>query len=400
MKSHLITMLAVLTLNITASAYTPPKTPVTFVLNSNKLNTTKTKIWNKDAAVMDAYKQLLKDAGKALKEGPFSVMEKKQVPPSGDKHDFMSLAPYHWPDPSKPDGLPYIRKDGQTNPEVKDFSDKEYMPRMCEAAYTLSLAYFFSGDEQYAEHAAKLLKVWFLNENTKMNPNLNFAQAMKGSNDGRGAGIIDSRHFIKIVDAIGLLKGSKYWKEQDQNGMKQWFSSFLNWMHASKNGQHEIKTLNNHGTYFDAIRLSLALFVDSTDLANRIVLNVQSRLDNQMDEEGKFPKEMARTIALHYSTFNLNAFFMIASMAERVNIDLWNYTSPSGKSLKNGFNFLYPYITKKKDWTGSQIKDFDYADGYPVLLQAADKFKCKSCRQDVQNLAGEKALRLRHNLLY
>src|SRR5688572_22934036 len=155
-----------------------------FVLDAKTLKTNKAGIQNKKANLIPAYKQLVKDADKALKEGPFSVMEKKNDPPSGDKHDYMSLAPYFWPDPSKPNGLPYIRKDGQTNPEVKEYKDKEYMPKMCELVYTLSLAYYFSGNEVYAEHAAKLLKTWFLDPATRMNPNLNYAQAIKGENEG------------------------------------------------------------------------------------------------------------------------------------------------------------------------------------------------------------------------
>ena len=212
----------------------PGRTPTVFILNADVLKKNKAAIAIKDAALLPAYKKLLKDADKALKEGPFSVMEKKNNPPSGDKHDYMSLAPYFWPDPSKPDGLPYIRKDGQTNPEVKEYKDKEYQPKLCEMVNTLGLAYYFSNDEKYAEHAATLLKVWFLNPETKMNPNLNFGQAIKGVNTGRGAGLIDVRHYMKLIDAIGLLHRSKHWTEKDQQGMKDWFAAFLHW-HQRRN---------------------------------------------------------------------------------------------------------------------------------------------------------------------
>lgn len=311
----------------------------------------------------------------------------------------MSLAPYFWPDSSKPNGLPYIRKDGQTTPEVKEYKDKEYMPKLCELVQTLSLAYYFSNEEKYAEHAAELLKVWFLNPETKMNPNLNYAQAIKGVNEGRGAGLIDSRHFIKLVDAIDLLKGSKYWTDKDQQGMKRWFAQFLNWMQTSKNGRHEMNAKNNHGTWYDAQRLALALFIDSADLAKKIVTSAEHRLDYQMDEQGKFPKEMERTIALHYNVFDLNAFFLIAAMAEKINLDLWHYLTPSGKSLKKGFDFLYPYITKEKPWFGQQIKDFDFEEAYGLLTAASAKYNCKKCKQAVDDLAGDKAKRLRWNLL-
>lgn len=377
-----------------------PGKPVVFALNLQALKNNKAKINNKDAQVMRAYKQLLSDAGKAMKFGPVSVMEKTNLPPSGDKHDYMSLAPYFWPDPSKADGLPYIRKDGQTNPEVKDYKDKEYMPELCDVVHTLALAYYFSDDPSYAEHAAKLLRVWFLDEATRMNPNLNFAQAIKGVNNGRGAGLIDSRHFIKVVDAIGLLQSSTHWKQKDQEGMKQWFAAFLNWMQTSPVGMDELDAPNNHGAWYDAQRLSMALFIDSTQLAKRIVLSAMDRLDKQMNDKGRFPKEMERTISLHYTTFVMNAFFTIAQMAEKIDMNFWTFTSPSGKSLKKGFDELLPYVLQEKQWDGPQIKEFNYADAYLLLKEGAVRYSCKKCDEGVKSIAADKAERMRINLFY
>jgi hypothetical protein len=374
--------------------------PTVFALNVEALERNKSRVQAKSADIAPAYKLLLKDADKALQFVPVSVMEKKNNPPSGNKHDYMSLAPYFWPDPSKADGLPYIRKDGQTNPEVKEYKDKEYMPQLCANVHTLALAYYFSGEKMYAEHAAKLLRTWFLDPATKMNPNLRYAQAIKGVNEGRGAGLIDSRHFIKIIDAIGLLQGSKYWKIEDQKGMKQWFADFLHWMQTSENGIDEMNAKNNHGAWYDAQRLSMALFIDSTELAEKIIWNAAGRLDKQMDDTGKFPAEMERTISLHYTRFVLDAFFTIAAMAEKTGIDLWNHTTPSGKSLKKAFEALKPYIIMEKQWEGQQIKEFEYGEAYPMLMEAAARFRCKDCEQAVKNLAGDKASRLRINLLY
>lgn len=374
--------------------------PRVFVLNSSTLQKAKSAIGGKDAALMPAYKKLLRDADKALLIGPFSVMEKKNNPPSGDKHDYMSLAPYHWPDPTKKDGLPYIRKDGQTNPEVLEYKDKEYMPKLCEAVYALGLAYYFSGDEKYAAHAATLMKVWFLNADTKMNPNLNYAQAIKGVNTGRGAGLIDARHFMKLIDGIGLLKGSKQWTNAEQTGMQTWFSDFLSWMQTSEIGKDEMDAKNNHGTYYDALRLSIALFTGRAVEAKAIVANAVKRLDSQMDAEGKFPLEMERTIALHYNVFDLHAFYMIASMAEHTGFDLWNYTGPQGASLKKGFTYFHPFLTKKKDWTGQQIKPFEWEEGYPLLLLSAKKFGCADCVNEVKTLEGTETEKLREWLIY
>lgn len=371
-----------------------------FVLDINALDRNKTAVKNLDPAVMPAYKILIKDANKALEYGPVSVMEKVHTPPSGNRHDYMSLAPYHWPDPSKPGGLPYIRKDGQTNPEVKDYKDKEYMPKLCGYVETLALAYFMSDDNVYAEHAAKLLRVWFLDTATRMNPNLKYAQAIKGVNEGRGAGLIDSRHFVKLIDAIGLLKKSKSWKAADQKGMQQWFADFLNWMQTSKTGIDELNAKNNHGAWYDAQRLAMALFIDSMDLARRVITNATGRLDYQADDNGFFPAEMARTISLHYSAFVMDAFFIIANMSEKTGFDFWDYTTPSGKSLRKSFDVHKPFFSQEKNWQGEQIKEYDMEDGYMILMEGAKHFKCRDCTQAVQRLAGEKGPRLRYNLLY
>lgn len=399
MKYLLFASLLFLTILANANG-TPAQTPSVYILNGDVLSKKKAAINTKNAMLMPAYKKLLKDADKALLEGPFSVMEKKNNPPGGDKHDYMSLAPYFWPDPSKPDGLPYMRKDGQTNPEVKEYKDKEYLPKLSAMMETLSLAYYFSGDEKYAAHAAKLLEVWFLNADTKMNPNMNFSQAIKGQNTGRGAGLIDARNFLRIIDGIGLLKDSKSWTAADQKGTEKWFADFLAWMQTSPIGQDELDAPNNHGAYYDVLRLAIASFTANKAAAKGIIENAKKRLDSQMDAEGKFPKEMERTIALHYNIFCLHAFFMIASMAEKQGVDFWHYTSPSGATLKKAFDYFHPYLTKEKEWTGQQINPFDFGEGYPILLTAADKFNCKNCRDEVAKLEGTEAPKLRANLMY
>ena len=401
MKRFLLYFIAITSLGCNRSlASGQPANPSVFALNPAVLEKNKSRINAKDDKLMPAYKLLLKDADKALEFGPVSVMEKTNRPPSGNKHDYMSLAPYYWPDPSKPDGLPYIRKDGQTNPEVKEYKDKEYLPKLCESVYTLSLAYYFSSEKVYAEHAAKLLRVWFLDTATRMNPNLNFGQAMKGTNTGRGAGLIDTRHLVKVVDAIGLLKSSKYWTQQDQQGMQAWFTEFLNWMQTSKIGKDEMDADNNHGAWYDAQRLAMSLFIKDNEQVKKIIASAQDRLDKQMDNDGRFPKELQRTISLHYSTFVMNAFFVIPQMADNAGIDLWNYTSPSGKSLRKAFDALRPYLAQEKTWEGQQIKDFDYEDGYSLLMEGATRYNCRDCRETVVRIAGDKAARLRTNLIY
>lgn len=376
------------------------KEPLVYALDASVLKIKKQQIQSKDPAVIAAYNALLKTADKSLEFGPVSVMEKTNVPPSGDKHDYMSLAPYYWPNPETANGLPYIRKDGQTNPEVKEYKDKEYMPKLCAEVHNLGLAYYFSGDEKYAAHAATLVKVWFLDEATKMNPNLNFGQAMKGHNTGRGAGLIDTRHFVKLIDGIGLLEGSPNWKPADRNGMKTWFAAFLNWMETSEIGLDEMATKNNHGAWYDAQRLSMALLIGDTKKAETIATSALTRLDLQMNNDGLFPKELERTISLHYSTFVMDAFFNLAQMATHTNVDLWNSVTTSGKSMKKAFDVLKPYLAKEKEWTGTQIKPFQFEDGYALLLEGSKRFNCNNCAAVVKNLAAEKSTKLKELLLY
>jgi hypothetical protein len=347
------------------------------------------KVRSKDPALMPAYEQLIQDADKLLDYAPVSVMQKAAFPPSGDQHDYMSIAPYFWPDSSKPNGLPYINRDGVVNPEVRQYTDKTNMPIVCENIYLLSLAYYFSSDEKYARHASTLAEVWFLDPATRMNPNLNYGQAVKGVIDGRAEGLIDSRFFIWAIDGIRLLQTSKYWTPGNQTSLKQWFSAFLTWMQTSRIGQKEMNARNNHGVWYDAQALAMALFVDSLDLADRIVQRAASRLDQQMDTSGLFPLELTRTTSLHYSVFILNAFTIVAQLSEQTHTNLWTTKTPSGKSLGKAFQAILPYITGERSWPWPQIHGFNYFNAVPLLVADRARFQCPSCLDALQHIEGK-----------
>ena len=362
-----------------------------FIKDRNALVTNKAKLKSGNQNLIPAFNKLVKDADALLSKVPTSVMEKKQTPPSGDMHDYMSLAIYFWPDPSKSDGLPYIRKDGQINPEVDDYKDKSNMIWMSRDVEVLALAYYFSDDNKYAEKAAEILKTWFLNPDTKMNPHLNFAQAVKGKNDGRGIGIIESRILTSVVDAVGFIANSKSWNAKNQKGMEKWFNDFLQWLMTSKNGIEEFKAKNNHGVWYDEQKLSFALFTDNDEIAHNTLSSLKSRLELQMDTTGFFPAEMERTISLHYMAFMLEPLFNVANMATVINEDFWNYTSASGRSIKKTFLVMKPYLAKEKDWFGQQIKPFEFEDNAtPLLAQAFYKYNCKDCDIAIKNILGEK----------
>jgi len=368
-------------------------------LDFNILAANKSKLQAKDPSLLPAFRQLLKGADNLLNYQPVSVMDKKELPPSGNKHDYMSIGPYWWPDPSKPNGIPYMRKDGEVNPEVRSYPDKENMPKLCENVYVLGLAYYFSGDEKYAKHAGKLLQVWFLDSATRMNPNLNYGQAIKGITTGRAEGLIESRHFIFAIDAIELIGHSKSWSVQNQTGMKKWFTEFLSWMQTSEIGIDEMNAKNNHGVWYDAQRLAIALFIGDQPLANSIVLNAADRLDKQSDANGSFPLEMERTTSFHYTVFILNAFEIIAQLSEETGTNFRTLETASGKSFKKSFEAVLPFITQQKPWTGKQIKAFSFPDAFPLLSAGSKKLNCVSCMEAIKNIAGEGHEQLLLNLL-
>jgi hypothetical protein len=358
-------------------------------LDFNSLAAKKIRVRAKDPALMPAYEQLLQDADKLLEYAPVSVMQKNAIPPSGDKHDYMSIAPYFWPDPSKSNGLPYINKDGVVNPEVRQYTDKTNLPIVCDNIYLLSLAWYFSNDEKYARHASKLAEVWFLDTATRMNPNLNYGQAVKGVTEGRAEGLIDSRFFIWAIDGIRLLQTSRYWTARDQASMKQWFSGFLGWMQTSRIAQKEMNSKNNHGVWYDAQSLAMALFADSVELAGKIVLRAVDRLDRQMDTSGLFRLELSRTTSLHYSVFILNAFIVVAELSEQTSVNVWTVETPSGKSLKKGFQAILPFIAREKPWPWPQIHEFNFYNAVPLLVADMYKFDCPSCMEALKNIEGK-----------
>jgi Alginate lyase len=328
-----------------------------------------------DPTLQPALKALISAANKALEIKPPTVMDKSEVPPSGDKHDYFSLATYWWPDPQKPDGLPYIRHDGKVNSETRsDAYDYSRAEQMSSAVQTLALAYYFTGKEAYAEHAAKCLRVWFLEPATRMNPNLKYTQAVPGENTGRGTGIIEGRRIADTADAAQLLAGSAAWTPKDQAEFKDWLETYLNWLLTSKNGRAEANARNNHGTWYDVQAVELALVLGKVEVAKQICgAAPEKRIAVQIKPDGQQPLELTRTAALGYSHFNLEALFTLATLSEHVGVDLWHCRLPNGQyALRNALNFLLPYVTDPTTkWPYQQIKPFNRAEFAPQLRQAA-----------------------------
>jgi len=299
-----------------------------------------------------------------------------------DARDFYSTAPYYWPDPSKPDGLPYIRRDGEHNPERAKLSDQKELDGLISAVGPLTLAYYVTGEERYAASASRLLRAFFLDPNTRMNPNMTHAQAVLGVNTGRSIGIIDTLAFSQLSDCIALLSPSAAWTSEDRAAMRSWWRDFGDWLQHSAPGKQEGAAHNNHGTNYD-LQLAGVLFGAGDEEGARKVLgiSVPSRMDSQIKPDGQQPEEEARTTSWHYSNFNLRSFCKLAVMAQSLGINIWSHQAPDGSgSLKKAMLFLIPYLSHPKEWKFQEISTFSDEGSRPWLALGGVEYEDASIR--------------------
>ena len=353
-------------------------TPQVFLLDARQLRLTQQRVQTRDKLVTTPWARLEREAQKALSAGPFSIVNKSVTPPSGDKHDYLSQAPYFWPDPKSPNGLPYIRRDGERNPEINKITDHLSLDDLEDAVETLALAYYFKSDEAYATKAVSLLRAFFLDPATRMNPNLEYGQFIPGVNTGRGIGLIETRGLARVVDAIGLLADSKTLTESDERGLKGWFSQFLQWMLDSKNGREEAAAKNNHGTYYDVQVVSYALFVGRRDLAKQVLEQARSkRIATQIEPDGRQPLELARTKAWGYSNGNLDGLMQLATLGEYVGVDLWNFRTGDGRSIRKALDFLVPVALGESKWQYQELGGVKPESLFPLMRRAASVYRDK-----------------------
>lgn len=309
-----------------------------------------------------AYETLILQADTVLSRNVYSVTQKEGIAPSGDKHDYVSLSRYWWPNPDTSDRLPYIYKDGQSNPELNHY-DRNTLGNMCAAVNTLSLAYFYSGEEKYAEKAAEFLRAWFVDQDTRMNPHLEYAQFIPGRNDskGRPEGLIDSYSFVDMLNSIQLLKSSPGYTLQDQEALKQWFADFATWFQVSRQGKMENVAKNNHSTSYDSQLIFYHLFAGNEEAAKDIIRNFpERRIFAQIEPDGKQPNELWRTLAYHYSQYNLSHMIDVCAIAKTLGIDLLNSESADGRSIFKAMDYLTTFLGKDvSSWPYKQISGWE-----------------------------------------
>jgi hypothetical protein len=233
-----------------------------------------------------------------------------------------------------------------------------------------------------------------------MNPNLRYAQAIPGRNNGRGAGIIETHNLPELIDAVGMLNESKSWEQRNQRALQDWFNAYLIWLLESPEGRAEAKAQNNHGSWYDVQVASYALFTGKNELAKKVLNEFPTkRVAKQVEPDGRQPRELERTQAWNYSLFNLEALFDAASIADKLGMDLWNYETQDRRGMRKALDWLLPFATGAKKWSYQQISAWQPEKLAPFLRRAALQYREMSYENALSKLPGVTADQ-RFNLLY
>jgi hypothetical protein len=305
--------------------------------------------------------RILNAANRYLSEKPVTVTAQHSDRSPGGPHDFYSEGDYWWPDPKNPGG-PYIRKDGFSNPANFN-AHREAMIRLSLIVPALTAAWVLTRQKKYSDHAARHLQAWFVDSETRMNPNLQYAQAIFGVSKGRGIGIIDTLHLVEVARAATLLdRGSAL---HDGTEVRRWFAEYLQWMRTSKNGQEERDAKNNHGTCWVLQAGEFARFTGNSDVMQWCQDRFRTTLvPMQIAPDGSLPLELARTKPYSYSLFDMDVLCGIAQSLSTSRENLWSFSTPDGRSLKKMMEFLFPFIDDKSRWPYAH--DVEHWDDFPV----------------------------------
>lgn len=328
-----------------------------------------------DPALLEALRLA---AEEALGRGPYSVIHKTTLPPSGNPHDYWHPAPYYWPNPLGIPGLPYIRRDGRRAPGTRMYEplseqyDRTRLQRLFDDTWVLALAFQSTRDARFAEHAAKLVRTWFLDEATRMTPHLIYAQVRIGwdRNKGLGAGIIEMKDLYYFLDAVRLLQANEALNNAEIESLRQWFREYLEWLLKDEQGRRERTRRNNHGTYYDLQVAAIAAWLGEVIVLRNALRDARLRVSQQFEPDGRQPEEMKRTITAHYCCFNLQGWVHLAELADRtLGVDLWSGDS-EGRSLRKAVEWTLQY--RGKEWPFPQVEPFD-AERFVPLQHAYER---------------------------
>jgi hypothetical protein len=333
------------------------------------------------AAITGRLAKILGDtADEALSRGPYSVVDKRTLPPSCNRHDYWHPAPFYWPHPLRLPGLPYVRRDGCRVPgtmlyePLSDNYDRTRLQRLFDDTFALTLAWHFHRDRRYAEHAAALVRTWFVVPETAMSPHLQYAQVRRGHNRNKGnsSGLIEMKDIYYFLDAVRLLQSSGWLSEADRCALQEWFGRYLHWLQTSTQGRVERAERNNHGTYYDLQVTAIAAFLGEARVVRETLRDSRSRMLEQFDGAGRQPQEMMRPNTAHYCCFNLQGWIHLAQLAAVCGEDLWSFQGSDGRGLRRATQWLLAHLGIP--WPYPQVETFDRERFYPIYHAYAAQY--------------------------
>lgn len=334
----------------------------------------------RDAAPDDPWRdvaaQLSADARVAMARGLHAVTDKTTLAPSGDPHDYWHPAPFWWPNPATPDGLPYVDRDGVRRPETvlhapgSEQFDRSRLQRVLEDTAVCAAAWRMTGDLSFARHGAALLRRWFLARATRMNPHLRYAQVRMGWNGnlGTGSGIVEMRDMPLLLDGARLLTDAGVLSRREVAGFRAWAAAYGAWLRDDPQGVTARLTPNNIGTFYDLQAAAIAVYLNDAGALSGIFRRCRERIQLQFDPDGSQPLELERRDALHYCCFNLQAWSALARIAAACGEDLWSYRSAAGHSLRGGLDWLLAFDTTR-DWLHGAADGFDWNRLVPLTWE-------------------------------
>ncbi len=331
------------------------------------------RIEQEDSPTKALYDRLIRDAEKVLYEANPSVVKNEIIPPSGDKHDYISMARYWWPNPDTPDGLPYVRRDGESNPELKKF-DRECLASFSSHLSTLTAAFLLSEKPEYGRKIASMLRTWFLDKKTRMNPNATYAQMVPGRYGGLGRpeGVLDTYSLLAAVDAALVVEEAGYLSQKECVALRTWFGEYVDWLTTSPSGIGEFEAENNHGVAYDVQTTLFALYAGRLEVAENLIAGfAERRLIPQIEPDGSQPRELVRTTAFGYSVYNLTHLLDMCTLARKQGVDLY---SAADNAIDRAINFLIPFLGNQASFPYKQIKSWQKVeqDFARQLLRAAN----------------------------
>lgn len=307
-------------------------------------------------------RRILSAAEEYVSQTPVTITAFPAKRSAGGLHDFFSQADYFWPNPKNPNG-PYVNRDGQSNPD--NFDDhRRVMVALSKQVPALTAAWLLTHDKRFGRRAADHLRAWFVTPETRMNPNLLYAQAVLGVSTGRNYGIIDTLHLVEVARAASLLDSSVL-PASDQEKVRSWFASYLDWLCTSDRGIQERDTTNNHAMCWALQAAEFARLAGNEAVRKDVYRRYREvLLPNQMAPDGSFPRELARTKPYSYSIFNFDIMAGLCQSLKGLDPDPLAFQLSDGRGLSRAAEFIYPFIKDKTTWKWA--RDVEHFDSLPV----------------------------------